>query len=737
MLSTEPVQRRAVPVALVYQSEALNAHVREAMTELGARVVFESSVLAYRASELNGSSAEVVIVNLDPSSDEDLGAIDDLLIDHTRRVVFNDGEATARLSGWDLARWARHLAAKVLGETVGLPPAPIGSERIPQAGLQRAAELSTPTRPRGMEPTTPLGTNAEAEHAADEMTRALAGFSMAQAEVSEQAVAHDELSASLAGLGLGDFASLSSAPAQSQPAPTTPAPAVTTSPELPTAPIEPVFDLPDFGMSSIEESTPVVKVGEAKSIFEELGLGLDLAAPAPAASVPKTESDELDNPFSGLDIDFDSFDAAPPTRDEPQGLDALLANLPKEPTSDKAAPAERTDRSTAPTLELPAIPAAAVAKAGTTKPADNPFAGLSLELAPLDGVAAAPAAPVERATNTSAPGRDFSSALAGLSLEPIEGESTGPLFGLAPKLPATEAPAPAPAAATAPKPTLAAATLDDNPFADLSLSLESIDAGTTSVATPAASGPPPIDDDNPFADFDLGLDLGADGHPPPAIPSLERESAAEGASEDDFMRELAALGALSDRVAGSVDHVVLLGASIGGPDAVREFLGGIQANSGSVFVLAQHMGADFVDLMAQQLQRATRLNVVMPKSGDIAKAGDVVIVPVAERLLLEPDGQVRLLVPDQASPYSPSIDQALCDLADRFGDKAMAIIFSGMAHDAIEGAKYLAGRGGRIWVQDPATCVVSSMIDGAVEAGVVSFIGSPSDLAEQFNREFK
>jgi len=734
VLSTEPVQRRAVAVALVYQSEALNAHVREAMTELGARVVFESSVLAYRAAELNGSSAEVVIVNLDPSSDEDLGAIDDLLIDHTRRVVFNDGEATARLSGWDLARWARHLAAKVLGETVGLPPAPIGSERIPQAGLQRAAELSTPTRPRGMEPTTPIGTNAEAEHAADEMTRALAGFSMAQAEVSEQSVAHDELSASLAGLGLGDFASLSSPPAPAPAAPLNAEPSATVSP------IEPAFDLPDFGMSAIEEPTPAVKVGEAKSIFEELGLGLDLGSPAPAVSAPNPESTELDNPFSGLDIDFDSFDAAPPARDEPQGLDALLATLPKEPVAEKSAPAPRTDRSTAPTLELPAIPVAAVAKATASQPpADNPFAGLSLELAPLDGAAPAPAAPIERATNTSAPGRDFSSALAGLSLEPLEGESSGPLFGLAPKVPAAEAAAPAPTVAPIPsaRTPVAAAPVDDNPFADLSLSLESIDGDLAPVAMAAASGPPPIDDDNPFADFDLGLDLNTDSHAPPAIPTLERESAADGASEDDFMRELAALGALSDRVAGSVDHVVLLGASIGGPDAVREFLGGIQASSGSVFVLAQHMGADFVDLMAQQLQRATRLNVVMPKSGDIAKAGDVVIVPVAERLLLEPDGQVRLLVPDQVSPYSPSIDQALCDLADRFGDKAMAIIFSGMAHDAIEGAKYLASRGGRIWVQDPATCVVSSMIDGAVEAGVVSFIGSPTDLAEQFNREFK
>jgi two-component system chemotaxis response regulator CheB/chemosensory pili system protein ChpB (putative protein-glutamate methylesterase) len=44
-------------------------------------------------------------------------------------------------------------------------------------------------------------------------------------------------------------------------------------------------------------------------------------------------------------------------------------------------------------------------------------------------------------------------------------------------------------------------------------------------------------------------------------------------------------------------------------------------------------------------------------------------------------------------------------------------------------------RGGTIWVQDPATCVISSMVDGAQEAGVVSFVGSPAELAQEFIAE--
>jgi chemotaxis response regulator CheB len=78
----------------------------------------------------------------------------------------------------------------------------------------------------------------------------------------------------------------------------------------------------------------------------------------------------------------------------------------------------------------------------------------------------------------------------------------------------------------------------------------------------------------------------------------------------------------------------------------------------------------------------------------------------------------------------------LRDAADAFGDKSCAIIFSGMAHDAIEGSKHVKAKGGRVWAQDPDTCVISSMVDGAREAGVVEFLGSPKQLADKMIAEY-
>ena len=178
------------------------------------------------------------------------------------------------------------------------------------------------------------------------------------------------------------------------------------------------------------------------------------------------------------------------------------------------------------------------------------------------------------------------------------------------------------------------------------------------------------------------------------------------------------------------DRVFVLGASIGGPEAVRSFLSKLKPKTPAAFVLAQHMGAEFLELMTSQLAKASALPVRLAKPGEKFSAGEIVVVPVNQRFVIDDSSHIQFAALPTESPYSPSIDQVMMDMADRFGSRCTGIIFSGMASDAIEGAKYLASRGAKVWVQDPATCVISSMIDGAQAAGVVSFVGAPEQLAD-------
>lgn len=184
-----------------------------------------------------------------------------------------------------------------------------------------------------------------------------------------------------------------------------------------------------------------------------------------------------------------------------------------------------------------------------------------------------------------------------------------------------------------------------------------------------------------------------------------------------------------DSAAVRVRRVWVLGASVGGPEAVREFLAALPRDYPALFVLAQHLGGEFLDIMARQLAQATPLQVRTPEHGDRVGHGDVVVVPQGKRLQVDLTGAIVLREESAEVAYSPSIDTLLCDVADRFGAAAGAIIFSGIGRDAIEGSRYLAGKGGQVWLQQPETCVVASMVEGVRDTGVASFTGSPGELA--------
>lgn len=699
-----------VAVALIYQSDALHTHLRDALRDLGARIVYEAATTAFDRKALAASGAQVVVVNLDPDSDEQLDAIDELLFDDSFKVVFNDGEVTSKLSGYDLARWARHLAAKVVGDAELLPPRPAGAEAVPVRSMPQHS-LTTSSKPQSLD--APRVTDESMREATDAIANALASFDMHTTKLEAKNV-----------------------PTESS----------TSMDDL----------LGDFGLAAEVAEVPAT-ANTSDNPFADLGLELDLGevggepAAAPQALTKPAGGTELaDELLAFADLNFD--EAPPPPQPEVAGLDDFLAQH-----APRVAP------------EAPPAPKSAAASMPNPPTASRPslLEGLTLSLEPEDAAPAAPAP--EGATPAAAPAAvDFPFDLDGLSLEPLDEAPAAPAVAAAQAKPSTPA---TPAAKSAP---------EANPFDDLGFSLEPLDADSAPPATAAKPATPPPAaapagsveaEASPFDGLDFSFDDIPSGGPATGTAAEEVDmgssdfglaldetvelsfeagssadllaaSATGGAEEDDFMREFAAMTASAasptavTSSGGPIARAWVLGASIGGPDAVREFLAAIPSSIQATFVLAQHMGADFVDLMVAQLQKATRLPVTIATAGMQASHGQVLVVPITERMLLDSSGEVRVVALDDVSPYSPSIDRVLIDVADRFGKSAGAIIFSGMAHDAIEGAKHLAAKGGTVWVQDPATCVVSSMIDGAMEAGIVSFIGTPADLAAEFVRRF-
>jgi two-component system chemotaxis response regulator CheB/chemosensory pili system protein ChpB (putative protein-glutamate methylesterase) len=137
-------------IALIFDDDELGAQLRLALQDHGARIVHEGNVASLSRDVLVECGADVVVVNLDDEDDASLDHLYDVIDGDSPRVVFNDGQASRALGGWDRARWARHLAAKVMASADVDPPRPpdaVGVE-VPVAVLApvtESVELMTKT----------------------------------------------------------------------------------------------------------------------------------------------------------------------------------------------------------------------------------------------------------------------------------------------------------------------------------------------------------------------------------------------------------------------------------------------------------------------------------------------------------------------------------------------------------------------------------------------------------------
>lgn len=177
-------------------------------------------------------------------------------------------------------------------------------------------------------------------------------------------------------------------------------------------------------------------------------------------------------------------------------------------------------------------------------------------------------------------------------------------------------------------------------------------------------------------------------------------------------------------------RVWVLGASIGGPQAVKQFLNALPPYLPVAFVLVQHIGANFVGLLAEQLNRDLRFEVCCATEGQVLCNSQVVVVPVDKRLVVNRQSELELH-PTGRGTYSPSIDVAMMDIAERYGADAGAILFSGMGDDGLRGAREIIKAGGVVWAQAAGSCVISTMTDHVRRAGLVSVDGTPQELAER------
>lgn len=171
----------------------------------------------------------------------------------------------------------------------------------------------------------------------------------------------------------------------------------------------------------------------------------------------------------------------------------------------------------------------------------------------------------------------------------------------------------------------------------------------------------------------------------------------------------------------TTDKVIVIGASTGGTEAIREVLERLPRNTPGI-VIVQHMPPNFTKNFAERLNGLCDIEVKEATNGEYLGMGKALIAPGDYHMALRRSGAkyyVEIGTGDKVSGHRPSVDVLFNSAAKSAGKNALGVILTGMGSDGAKGLLALRKAGGKTLGQDEKSCVVYGMPRAAYELGAV------------------
>jgi len=179
------------------------------------------------------------------------------------------------------------------------------------------------------------------------------------------------------------------------------------------------------------------------------------------------------------------------------------------------------------------------------------------------------------------------------------------------------------------------------------------------------------------------------------------------------------------RVPRQAAPVITIGASTGGPIALRYILSKMPRELKSPLIIAQHMPKAFTETFADRLDKYCKIRVVEAVDKDGLVNGWAYIAPGDSHIEIAGSGRdlsLRLTLGERISGGRPSVDMLFRSGALALGPKIIGVLLTGMGNDGSRGMKHIKESGGYTIAQDEESSLIWGMPHAAVRLGVVDQI---------------
>jgi two-component system chemotaxis response regulator CheB len=180
-------------------------------------------------------------------------------------------------------------------------------------------------------------------------------------------------------------------------------------------------------------------------------------------------------------------------------------------------------------------------------------------------------------------------------------------------------------------------------------------------------------------------------------------------------------------------HLVVIGASAGGVQALRELVSELPEDFPAAILVVLHIAPAGTSVLPQILQRVGRLPASSAVDGEAIVGGHIYTAPPDCHLTVD-DGRLAVGRGPRVNGHRPAIDSLFRSAAATCGPAVTGVILSGVLDDGTAGLAAIKAHGGHTLVQDPHDAIYTGMPTHAIEGVEPDEILSARELARALVR---
>jgi two-component system chemotaxis response regulator CheB len=177
--------------------------------------------------------------------------------------------------------------------------------------------------------------------------------------------------------------------------------------------------------------------------------------------------------------------------------------------------------------------------------------------------------------------------------------------------------------------------------------------------------------------------------------------------------------------------IILIGASAGGPQALKSILEALPPHFPLPVLIVQHLDKSFTESFRAWIASFAALPVTIAKDNEAIKGGHIYLAPGGKNMRIKTKGTILLTGDPEETGHKPSVAALFSSAGEVYKKKAVAILLSGMGRDGAAEMQETKKAGPFTIAQEKQSCLVFGMPGEAVKLGAASAVLTPEEITNE------